>query len=121
MENVLIEYLSDKEILLIIDNCEHLIDACAALAEKLLQYSPKLKIIATSRESLRCDGEITHKVLSLDHPDLMKKVTPIQLVQYEAVRLFIERALAVNPNFRVTNDNAPSLAQICYQLDECFL
>ncbi|MBL0106310.1 MAG: tetratricopeptide repeat protein [Ignavibacteria bacterium] len=117
MENVLIEYLSDKEILLIIDNCEHLIDACAALAEKLLQYSPKLKIIATSRESLRCDGEITHKVLSLDHPDLMKKVTPIQLVQYEAVRLFIERALAVNPNFRVTNDNAPALAQICYQLD----
>lgn len=116
-EDILAEYLSDKEILLILDNCEHLIEPCAVLAEKLLQSSTKLKIIATSREALRCDGEITHKVLSLEHPDPLKKIPAIQLAQYEAVRLFIERALAVNPNFRINNENAPALAQICYQLD----
>ncbi|MBS1551613.1 MAG: tetratricopeptide repeat protein [Bacteroidetes bacterium] len=117
MENILTEYLKDKQILLILDNCEHLIESCAVLAEKLLQYSPKLKMIATSREALRCDGEIIHKVLSLDHPDPAKKISPKELAKYEAVRLFIERALAVNPNFRVNDDNAQALSQICFQLD----
>jgi len=116
-ENILIDNIKKKEILLILDNCEHLIEACSALAEKLLQNSQKMKIIATSREALRCEGEITHKVLSLSHPDPAKKISPIQLSQYEAVRLFIERALALNPNFRVSNENAPALAQICFQLD----
>lgn len=117
LEEILIDFLRNKEILLIMDNCEHLIDACAKLAEKLLKNSPKLKIITTSREALRCDGETTYKVLSLKHPSPEEKVTIIQLSQYEAVRLFIERALTVNPNFRVTNQNAPALAQICFQLD----
>ena len=116
-ENILFDHLKKKEILIILDNCEHLIEACSALAEKLLQNSQKIKIIATSRESLRCEGEITHKVLSLSHPDPAQKITPIQLSQFEAVRLFIERALAVNPDFRVSNENAPALAQICFQLD----
>ncbi len=116
-ENILIDNLKKKEILIILDNCEHLIEVCSVLVEKLLQNSQKIKIIATSREALRCEGEIAHKVLSLSHPDPAQKITPVQLSQYEAVRLFIERAIAVNPNFRVTNENAPALAQICFQLD----
>lgn len=117
LENTLFDYLKDKEILIILDNCEHLIDKCAFLAEKLLSISPKLKIIVTSRELLHCSGEQTHRIASLDTPDPEDKLSPEKLSQYEAVRLFIERALAVNINFRVNKDNAPALAQICHQLD----
>ncbi|MBK8380588.1 MAG: tetratricopeptide repeat protein [Ignavibacteria bacterium] len=116
-ESTLLNYLKGKELLLILDNCEHLIRACAEKAEMLLRNCPKLKIIATSREALRCEGEVLHKVLSLAHPEPKDINTPLELSQYEAVRLFIERALAVNTDFRVTNENAPALAQICYQLD----
>ena len=117
IEVTLINYLKDKEILIILDNCEHLIEACAQIAESLLQNCPRLKIITTSREALRSEGEVTHKVLSLEHPELSETNTPFELSQFEAVRLFIERALAVNPNFRVNNENAPALAQICFHLD----
>ncbi|HMS32447.1 MAG TPA: tetratricopeptide repeat protein [Ignavibacteria bacterium] len=110
-------FLKKKEMLIVMDNCEHLIDACADIAEKMLKNSPGLKIIATSREGLRSSGESIYRVLSLDHPDPESVNSPVELSQYEAVRLFIERAIAVNPEFRVTNQNAPSLAQICYQLD----
>ena len=116
-ESTLFNYLKEKELLLILDNCEHLIHGCAEITEKLLRYCPKLKIIATSREALRCEGEITFKVASLAHPEPKHINTPEELTQFESVRLFIERALAVNSNFRVTNENAPALAQICYQLD----
>ncbi|MEO8210786.1 MAG: adenylate/guanylate cyclase domain-containing protein [bacterium] len=117
IEKTLIDYLIDKEILIILDNCEHLIDASSQLAERLLQNSPGLKIIATSREALRCKGEFTHMVSSLAHPDPKELITAERLSQYEAARLFIERAMAVNPKFRVTNENAPALAGICSQLD----
>ena len=116
-EQTLREYLKDKEMLIILDNCEHLIGPCAELAESLLSNCPGLKIIATSREYLRCHGEQTHRVAPLECPDPKEKTTPGKLSQYEAVRLFIERALAVNSAFRVNNSNAPALAEICYQLD----
>lgn len=119
-ENVmhtLIEYLRDKELLLILDNCEHLIHAAAEFTQDLLKKIPKLKIIATSREALRIDGEQCHRILSLGIPNPDDKDTPEQLTQFESVRLFIERALSVNQNFRVNNNNAPALAQICFQLD----
>jgi predicted ATPase/class 3 adenylate cyclase/Tfp pilus assembly protein PilF len=114
---LLAEFLRDKELLIILDNCEHLIEACASLSQLILQQSLKVKILATSRESLRCNGELVYKVGSLNHPEPNEQLTPEQLTQYEAVRLFIERALAVNPSFRVNNSNAPALAQICSQLD----
>jgi len=116
-EEILNNYLRGKEILIILDNCEHLIEACSKFTEKLLSNCPKLKIIATSREALRCEGEQTHRVLSLEIPDPKDKNSPEKLSQYEAVRLFIERALSVDSTFRVNSDNAPALAQICYQLD----
>ncbi len=116
-EDILADYLKDKELLILLDNCEHIIEACAMLSEKLLQNSQKLKIIATSREALRCSGEQTHRTLSLETPDPKAKESPEQLTQYEAVRLFIERALNANQNFRVNNENAPALAEICHKLD----
>jgi predicted ATPase/class 3 adenylate cyclase/Tfp pilus assembly protein PilF len=117
LEETLTSYLKDKEILLILDNCEHLIETCAGLTEQLLKACPKLKILATSREPMKCSGEQTHSILSLEIPDPKGEISPEQLVQYESVRLFIERALTVNRNFRVNNENAPALAEICRQLD----
>ena len=117
LEETLTGYLKDKEILIILDTCEHIIEACAMLTEKLLTKCPKLKIIATSREALKCTGEQIHSILSLKTPNLKEEISTEQLTQYESVRLFIERALTVNQKFRVTNENAPSLAGICSQLD----
>lgn len=110
-------YLKNKKTLIILDNCEHLIIHCAKLTELLLTNCPDLKIIATSREAMDCQGEQTFRLPSLSLPDVNTDNTPEQLTQYESVRLFIERALAVNPAFRVNNNNAPALAQICSQLD----
>ncbi|MEO8664900.1 MAG: adenylate/guanylate cyclase domain-containing protein, partial [Ignavibacteria bacterium] len=117
VEETLSDFLKDKELLIILDNCEHLIHSCAGLSERLLQYSAKLKILATSREPLRCSGELTHRTSSLALPDAKADITAEQLSQYESVRLFIERALALKPDFRVTNENAPALAAICSHLD----
>lgn len=116
-EETICEYLHEKEMLVILDNCEHLIAPCAYLAVILLSNSPKLKIISTSREALRCDGEQIHRVRSLDSPDPNEEISPENLLQYEAVRLFMERALLINKDFRLTNDNAPYLKEICYRLD----
>jgi predicted ATPase/class 3 adenylate cyclase/Tfp pilus assembly protein PilF len=117
LNEMLTDYLKKKEMLLILDNCEHLINECAFLAKDLLSKCPGLKIIATSREALNFSGEQTYRLPSLTLPDITVNNTPEQLTQFEAVRLFIERALAVNPSFRVNNENAPALAQICHQLD----
>ena len=116
-EETLADYLKDKEILIVLDNCEHIIESCAKLTENLLLKCPKLKVIATSREALNCIGEQTYRIPPLTLPDPNHENTPEQLIQYESVRLFIERALAVNPKFRVTNENAPALAEVCLRLD----
>ena len=110
-------FLKNHETLLIFDNCEHLISECANIAEFLLINCPKLKIIATSRESLNCSGEHTYRVPSLELPESSDYDNPGILIQYEAVRLFTERALSVNSNFRINNKNASSIAEICSRLD----
>ncbi|MBK8552244.1 MAG: tetratricopeptide repeat protein, partial [Ignavibacteria bacterium] len=116
-EDSLIDHLKNKEMLLILDNCEHLINECAKLSEKLLKNCQKLKIITTSREALNCSGELSYRLSSMSHPDPSVNNTAEQLTQFEAVRLFIERALSVKPDFRVNNENAPALAGICSRLD----
>jgi non-specific serine/threonine protein kinase len=116
-EETLIDFLKEKEILILLDNCEQLVHACADLTERLLSSCHKLKIIATSREALNCKGEMTYRIPPLTMPDPNSHDTPEQLTQYESVRLFIERALAVNPLFRVNNGNAPALAGVCLRLD----
>lgn len=113
----LTEFLKDKNMMIILDNCEHLIDECAVVVELLLSKCGKLKIFATSREALNCSGEQTYRVPSLSLPDISANLNADILTQYESVRLFIDRAVAVNPDFNVNNSNAPSLAEICARLD----
>ena len=100
-----------------LDNCEHLIAACAQLVDTLLSHAPSIKIIATSREALGVAGEMIWHVPSLLLPDIKQLPTLKQLAQYEAVQLFIERATLVQSHFLVTNQNAPAVAQICFRLD----
>src|SRR5262249_45565162 len=108
--------LRDRRLLLILDNCEHLIDTCATTAEALLRECPGLRILATSREPLRIPGELTWRVPSLALPDvhhLWSGGAP----QEEAMRLFCERAAATVPGFVLTEENAQAVAQICCRLD----
>ncbi len=111
------EYLRDKHLLLILDNCDHIIEGCARLADEILRASLGLRILATSREALRISGEHTYPVLSLNTPDPAHLPSFESLSQYDAVRLFIDRAVAVSPSFSVDNIIAPTVAEICYQLD----
>jgi predicted ATPase/DNA-binding CsgD family transcriptional regulator len=113
----LIHFLQVKTILLILDNCEHLLDACAELADKLLKNCPDLKILATSREGLGIIGEALYQVPSLTIPDI-QQISPIEkLNTYESIRLFQERAQLVQMDFALTKDNAFSVTQICSRLD----
>jgi predicted ATPase/class 3 adenylate cyclase len=113
--NALIDYLKPKKILLVLDNCEHLIDACSQLCVSLLHSCPDLRIIASSREALGIDGENTYHVPSLSLPDPKQGWAAIQ--ESEAVKLFLERATTVLPEFELTQANASAVAQICRRLD----
>jgi len=109
-------FLRPKRALLIFDNCEHLIQACAQLVETLLRACPTLHILATSREALSVAGETLYLVPTLTTPD-QAKVDLENLPQYEAVQLFVERAQTALPGFTLTKDNALAVAQVCHQLD----
>lgn len=111
------EYLHEKNTLIVLDNCEHLVTASAKVANALLNAAPNLKVLASSREALGVRGEIAYPVHPLSLPDLKHLPAIEQLTQFEAVRLFIDRALLAAPHFVVNKDNAPSIAQICYRLD----
>jgi non-specific serine/threonine protein kinase len=117
VQQLLLDYLREKKLLLMLDNCEHLIEACARLTGTLLSNSPALNILATSREALGVAGEMIWQVPSLSLPDVKQLSNTEQLSQYEAVQLFVERATLVQPHFNVTNENAPAVAQICFRLD----
>lgn len=109
--------LSEKEMLLVLDNCEHLVDAAAHLAEALLASCPRLRIIATSREPLGMPGEMIWSVPSLSAPEPGHRYTAAELEAYESVQLFIERARYHSPAFLLTPRNAPAVAEICRRLD----
>jgi predicted ATPase len=109
--------LAPRELLLVLDNCEHVIGASAALADALLRSAPRLTILATSREPLRVPGEVVFRVPSLAIPDPDAAEVPEALLSYEAVRLFVERAGAVSPGFRLDESNAGAVARICHRLD----
>ena len=112
-------YLRAKEILLVLDNCEHLIEACATLSQGLLQVGPNLRILATSREPLGITGETTWEVPPLSVPDssLLPSLQTSDLTKYEALRLFTDRAAIILPTFEMTDRIAPTVARICYRLD----
>jgi predicted ATPase/class 3 adenylate cyclase len=115
--DVLKEYLQEKQTLIVLDNCEHLVSASAQVVNELLRATPKIKVLASSREALGVRGEVSYPVPSLSLPNPKHLPTIEGLSQYEAVRLFIDRALLVSPRFVVDKDNAPFIAQICYRLD----
>ena len=117
IQTTLVDWLSDKRILLVLDNCEHLVTACASLAADLLRSCPNVHLLASSRETLNVSGEQAYRVPSLSVPDPKQTQTVESLSQFEAVRLFIERAQAVQASFTVTNANAPAVAQVCFRLD----
>jgi predicted ATPase/DNA-binding XRE family transcriptional regulator len=113
--DVLSDYLDEKKILIILDNCEHLLNACAQLADTLLKRCPNLKILATSREALGITGEAVYRVPSLGLPDLPELLDTFR--NYESIQLFEERAQLVRFDFSLTLENASSVAQICHRLD----
>jgi len=117
LSNTLLDYLKTRQLLLILDNCEHLVTASAKLAETLLRACPDLRILASSRESLEIAGETTWRVPSLSLPDVNNLPPVDKLTQYEAVKLFIDRAMAAQPSFVINAQNAPAVAQVCFQLD----
>jgi predicted ATPase/DNA-binding SARP family transcriptional activator len=109
--------LAESRALLVLDNCEHLVAACAALAERLLGACPQLRILATSREPLRVPGEVTWRVPSMALPSAGPSVEPTELDSFESVLLFHERARDVAPSFELNDDNAAAVAEICRRLD----
>lgn len=113
----LIGYLKGRSLLLILDNCEHLLDACSTFAEKILQTCPEITVLASSREALKISGEATFRVPALQLPDPESPATMVSVSEFEAVRLFIDRATGYLATFTVTNANAPALAQLCARLD----
>ncbi|MEP6678851.1 MAG: tetratricopeptide repeat protein, partial [Betaproteobacteria bacterium] len=104
-------------LLVILDNCEHVISASAELVAELLQAGPNVKVIATSREALNVSGEHTYPVPALGVPEAQLVPTPAELWEYGAVRLFVARATSVDPAFAITPRNAPAIVEICRQLD----
>jgi predicted ATPase len=113
----LVASLQEREMLLLLDNCEHLAGACARLCDVLLRACPKLHILATSREALHMEGEVVWLVPSMALPDPDHLPTPQELIQYASVRLLVERSRAVFPAFDLTAENAPVVAQLCFHLD----
>ncbi|HEY6406589.1 MAG TPA: tetratricopeptide repeat protein, partial [Ktedonobacteraceae bacterium] len=109
--------LRSRCLLLVLDNCEHLLAACAQLVETLLHACPRLRVLATSREALTITGETIWLIPSLRVPDTYH-LPPIEgLMTYEAVQLFIERARSVQPSFTLTPENASAVVQVCRHLD----
>lgn len=109
--------LVDKHLLLILDNCEHVIGEAAAVGEALLRAAPRLSILATSRERLAIAGESVVRVPSLKIPETAAKLTAAQAQEFEAVRLFVERARGLGEDWHLTDATAPAVASICRRLD----
>jgi predicted ATPase/class 3 adenylate cyclase len=113
----LTSYIGNQSLLLILDNCEHLIEDCARLAEQLLKASPNLHMLASSREVFGIAGERPYHVPSLPFPDPKHLPSLDEIAKFESVQLFVERVKTYIPSFTLTGKNASSIAQICYRLD----
>ena len=113
----LVSFLHDRQILLVLDNCEHLRDACAQLVDILQKTSPQLKVLTSSREPLGVAGEVSYRVPSLLFPAPGKQLSPHNAMEYAALQLFVDRACLVRPGFQVTAGNTAALARTCQRLD----
>jgi predicted ATPase/class 3 adenylate cyclase len=110
-------YVRDRSLLIILDNCEHVLQGCADLAARLLQSGSRVRILASSREPLRVAGETTYPLRPLSTPDPEQAMTVALLNQYEAARLFVQRVLAVQPALQITQPDSEAVATICQRLD----
>jgi predicted ATPase/class 3 adenylate cyclase len=118
--NTLVEALRTRKLLLVLDNCEHLIADCAQIVSTILRSCPQVKVIASSREALSIEGETIWGLHPLSVPDFFRDEPALnmeELAHLEAVQLFVERATAVRPEFRLTEENAALVARICWRLD----
>ncbi|QZS52508.1 ATP-binding protein [Rhodococcus opacus] len=113
----LLSYLEDRQILLLLDNCEHVIDQAAALAAELLATDLDVHILATSRESLRAAGEQVIPVPPLSAPDPSSVSDSAQVTQYDSAALLLDRATAAHPGFAITDANFRAVAQLCARLE----
>src|SRR5215831_13694462 len=113
----LAEYLAGRQLLLVLDNCEHLVDAAAKLADQLLRAAAGLRVLATSRESLTMTGETVLAVPPLPVPEAGQPLTAAELARFPAAQLFAERAAQVVPGFAVTEANVAAVAGICRRLE----
>ena len=115
----LLNVLRPKQMLLILDNCEHLIAACSAFAQQIFATASKLNILATSRQPLVLAGELIYQVqgLALPSMDLATTFNPQVVKQYDAVHLFVERAQGISPGFTITPEHASAIIEICRRLD----
>jgi len=114
---VLADHLGRRQLLLVLDNCEHLVDACAQLVDVLLRGAPGLRVLATSREPLGVIGEHVWQVPSLAVPDPQRPMPPGAVSRYSGLALFAERAAAADPDFVVTSANEVEVAKVCHLLD----
>jgi predicted ATPase len=110
-------FLRDRQMLLILDSCEHLVETAAALAERIYHEAPRVQILTTSREALRVAGEHVHMLLPLECPPENPGLTAAGALAFSAVQLFVERAAAVDNTFRLTDDEAPIVAEMCRTVD----
>jgi predicted ATPase/DNA-binding SARP family transcriptional activator len=118
-------FAADKAMLLVLDNCEHLVGACAGLAERLLRAGPGMRVLATSREVLGVPGEVVWPIppLAVPEPDAdgaaaaADRAAPEALAAYDAVRLFVERAASADPGFVLDAASGPVVAELCRRLD----
>jgi predicted ATPase len=111
------DFLSPRTVLIVLDNCEHVLAASAELVDALLRVAPDLTVVATSREPLRVAGEVVFRVPSMAIPDPEQGLAPSELLRYEAVRLLSERATAAAPGFAIDAESAADVARICFRLD----
>jgi predicted ATPase/class 3 adenylate cyclase len=115
--DALVKFVRDRRLLVVLDNCEHVVQACAELAKLLLQSSPALKIMASSRDALQTAGEVVFQLAPLAAPEPGDSAAADSLARIDAVRLFVDRATAAQPAFRLTDRNASAVAAICHRLD----
>ncbi|MSO79561.1 MAG: adenylate/guanylate cyclase domain-containing protein [Acidimicrobiia bacterium] len=117
LEESIVAALGKKRLLVVLDNCEHVVDAVAALVDMLVESCPGVSVLASSREALGVEGELTYEVRPLPTPAAGQEIALDALMENDAIRLFVERARAVKRGFALTDDTAPVVAELCQRLD----
>lgn len=115
--DTLLGYLKNKRLLLILDNCEHVIDEVRPLVVSILKSCPGVRVLATSREALNVEGEQRYRMPSLAVPPAHREISPKEMIAFGAPLLFADRAFSVDSRFRLTEENLPHVAEICRRLD----